>query len=152
MNKPKAPKDMSLGELLEEYKAERKCALCKYDQYCTTKEPLILGRTETIPSCMSGRIWMERKMNEPAPNPFTPDQIAWMRVEQQDAYFYAAMDYDGEIHLFGEEPEEDGTHWNRTDNYSGQSLGLYSWLKDFLTPGGPFLCFADYAPLEGADK
>ena len=132
MIKQKAPKDMTVEEFID--LVERRYG---------TKEPTNMS------------VWINTLRmiaDEPAPNPFTPDQIAWMRVEQQDAYFYAAMDYDGEIHLFGEEPEEDGTHWNRTDNYSGQSLGLYSWLKDFLTPGGSFLCFADYAPLEGADK
>ena len=141
-----------MAELLEQYKHDHNCARCKFDKYCERTEAPIIKSDESIPKCCTGRVWFEERIKEPAPNPFTPDQIAWMRVEQQDAYFYAAMDYDGEIHLFGEEPEEDGTHWNRTDNYSGQSLGLYSWLKDFLTPGGSFLCFADYAPLEGADK
>ena len=138
MIKTKAPKDMTGTELIDPIKS----LLLEFVDSGVYK----LVDMENIGEAI------EEFINQPEPNPFTPDQLAWMRVEQQDAYFYAAMDYDGEIHLFGEEPEEDGTHWNRTDNYSGQSLGLYSWLKDFLTPGGSFLCFADYAPLEGADK
>lgn len=145
----KAPKDMTLGELLEAYKLERRCGTCKYDQYCAGKAACILGRVDERPGCMGGRIWMERQMNEPAPNPFTPDQLAWMRIKQGEGYQYAAMDFDNEVRLFGEKPDNDGTHWNGQSGYIEQSIGLWSWMRGYLSSDDPEpLCFADYAPLE----
>lgn len=129
MNKPKAPKDMTAPEFVE---------------YLEKTRP-------SMP--MAERFVLRTALDEPAPSPFTPDQLAWMRIEQLDGFAYAAMDFDREVRLFGAKPENDGTHWNGQREYSEKSIGIYSWIGVFMTPDDPEpLCFADYAPLEGAEK
>ena len=86
---------------------------------------------------------------EPAPNPFTPDQLAWMRVEQRSGYNYAAIDFDGEVRLFEKKPMKDCTHWNKITGSNSKSNGKGSWLSKLLSvDDAEPLCFADYAPLE----
>ena len=129
MLKQKAPKDMTVEEFID--LVERRYG---------TKEPTNMS------------VWINTLRmiaDEPAPNPFAPDQLAWMRIKQGEGYRYAAMDFDNEVRLFGEKPDNDGTHWNGQSGYIEQSIGLWSWMRDYLSTDDPEpLCFADYAPLE----
>ena len=139
MIKQKAPKDMTAVEFVAMIEESGKSPLVsENDKFYTLR-------------------WIKNKLNEPAPNPFTPDQLAWLRIEQLDGFAYAAMDFDREVRLFGAKPENDGTHWNGQREYSEKSIGIYSWIGVFMTPNDPEpLCFADYAPLdspcEGGEK
>lgn len=127
----KAPKDMTAVEFVE-YLVSRK----------EDEKVLDVNVYYTLE-------FLKGRLNEPAPNPFTPDQLAWMRIKQGEGYQYAAMDFDNEVRLFGEKPDNDGTHWNGQSGYIEQSIGLWSWMRDYLSTDDPEpLCFADYAPLE----
>ena len=91
---------------------------------------------------------------EPAPNPFTDDQLAWMREEQRNGYNYAGFNCAGitfgeEVRLYEKKPMKDCTHWNQISGSNSKSAGKGSWLEKFLSASDPEpLCFADYAPLE----
>ena len=133
MIKQKAPKDMTVGEFL---------AFAK-DRYHATfpDDPVMTA------GFMFGLL--EDYASIPAPNPFTPDQLAWMRVEQRSGYNYAAIDFDGEVRLFQKKPMKDCTHWNKITGSNAKSNGKGSWLSKLLSIDDPDpLCFADYAPLE----
>lgn len=134
MIKPKAPKDMTATEFVEHLEL-------------VASREMLAKNTEGWAITLQG---IRRELSEPAPSPFTPDQLAWMRVEQLDGFAYAAMDFDREVRLFGAKPENDGTHWNGKRGYSEKSIGIYSWLGAHMIHDDPEpLCFADYAPLEG---
>lgn len=95
---------------------------------------------------------LEAELVEPAPNPFTEDQLAWMRVEQRNGYHYATIDRDGAIWNWEEKPERKDLVWRPNRN----GLKRYAhmrFLQRVLSWGDPEpLCFADYAPLpKGAD-
>ena len=130
MLKQKAPKDMTVEEFID--LVERRYG---------TKEPTNMS------------VWINTLRmiaDEPAPNPFTPDQIAWMREEQRSGYNYAAIDFDGEVRLFEKKPMKDCTHWNKITGSNSKSNGKGSALSKVLSVDDPKpLCFADYAPLEG---
>ena len=133
MLKQKAPKDMTAVEFVAhlEIIASREMLAKNLEGWAITLQGL------------------RKELSEPAPNPFTPDQLAWMRIKQGEGYRYAAMDFDNEVRLFGEKPDNDGTHWNGQSGYIEQSIGLWSWMRDYLSTDDPEpLCFADYAPLE----
>ena len=148
MNKPKAPKDMTMAELLEQYKHDHNCACCKFDKYCERTEAPIIKSGESIPDCCLGRVWFEERIKEPAPNPFTPDQIAWMREMQRSGYHYAAMDHTGITHVFGERPIQMSDYcWRNTDSI--QVFQAPKFIHGVLCVDDPEpLCFADFAPLE----
>ena len=93
--------------------------------------------------------FLHRRLKEPAPNPFTDDQLAWMREEQRNGYNYSAIDFDGEVRLFEKKPVKDCTHWNKITGSNSKSNGKGSALSKVLSVDDPEpLCFADYAPLE----
>lgn len=90
------------------------------------------------------------KLNDPAPNPFTPDQIAWMREEQRSGYNYAAMDEIGTIRCYMVRPYKKPESWtSRSFTHSTASDGFLSKCLSWDDPKP--LCFADYAPL-GKDE
>lgn len=147
MNKPKAPKDMTVTEFVD----------------------LVERRYATGTGCnMDAWIDMLRKIaEEPAPNPFTPDQIAWMREEQRNGMKYAAKDSDGIISVYTSKPqkvldafdeygEEPRPCWDLTgaqyyeNGDMAEDVTHVKFLFDALKweDEEPF-CFADYAPLEG---
>ena len=91
---------------------------------------------------------LRKELSEPAPNQFTPDQLAWMREEQRNGFNYAAIDFDGEVRLFERKPMKDCTHWNKNAGSNSKSNGKGSWLSKLLSVDDPEpLCFSDYAPL-----
>ena len=92
-------------------------------------------------------ITLDQVLNETVDWVFTPDQIAWMRVEQQIGYKYAAMDKDGSVYFYFSKPKKDkekGTWIINVDNesYSDPREGF---LRDTLswTDEEP-LCFVHY--------
>lgn len=148
MIKQKAPKDMTTAELLDEYKKEHRCEACKLDEFCAGKAPVIFNNGEFIPHCKEGRIWLECKMKEPAPNPFTPDQLAWMREMQRGGVNYATTTHSPTVDFFKDKPDRGSGYWATKigRDFSSRSTFLSSVL---LPEDSEPLCFADYAPLEG---
>ena len=97
--------------------------------------------------------WLKKVLLEPAPNPFTPDQLAWMREEQRAGYHYAAKDECGCkcVCCYIEKPTRDEIRlmWKSCDYYKKNAKPFF--LSRLLSWDDPEpLCFADYAPLEGA--
>lgn len=134
MIKQKAPKDMTVTEFVN--LVERRYAVgtgCNMDAWINT---------------------LRLMAEEPAPNPFTPDQLAWMREEQRNGFNYAGMNCAGitfgeAVELYEKKPMKDCTHWNKISGSKSKSGGEGSWLERFLSINDPEpLCFADYAPLE----
>ena len=133
MIKQKAPKDMTATEFVEHLEL-------------VASREMLAKNTEGWAITLQG---IRRELSEPAPNPFTPDQLAWMREEQRNGYNYAAIDFDGEVRLFEKKPMKDCTHWNKITGSNSKSNGKGSWLSNLLTVDDPEpLCFADFAPLE----
>lgn len=129
MIKQKAPKDMTVTEFVN--LVERRYAVgtgCNMDAWINTLRMIA---------------------EEPAPNPFTPDQLAWMREEQRNGYQYAAKDLDGNCYLFTHMPIKEGHNWEcekQDHHYSDRRDGFLEKVLSFYDPEP--LCFADYAPLE----
>lgn len=89
----------------------------------------------------------------PAPNPFTPDQLAWMRVEQMAGFLYSAVDRDGYISAYSYKPVKNKDDWGvsylRSHCFGNTSDKNPIFLEKFLScEDEEPLCFADYAPLE----
>lgn len=133
MIKQKAPKDMKATEFVAHL------------ELIASREMLSKG-TEGWAITLQG---LRKELSEPAPNPFTDDQLAWMREEQRNGYNYAAIDFDREVRLFEKKPMKDCTHWNKIVGSCSKSNGKGSSLSKILSVDDPEpLCFADYAPLE----
>ena len=91
--------------------------------------------------------WIKNKLNEPAPNPFTPDQLAWMREEQRAGYNYAAKDCNGYVYIHTSFPKRLDYTWDSISNKKTSAQRMF--LSNVLSWNDPEpLCFADYAPLE----
>ena len=129
MIKQKAPKNMTVDEFID-----------LVEKRYGTKEP-----TNTS-------IWINTLRmiaGEPAPNPFKPDQLAWMRIMQEMKFFYAVAGSDGSICLTEQKPVRDNNkNWLVSASY-------YTWfrkgifLENYISFDDPEpLCFAEYAPLE----
>ena len=129
MLKQKAPKDMTVEEFID--LVERRYG---------TKEPTNMS------------VWINTLRmiaDEPAPNPFAPDQLAWMREEQRNGYRYAASDRDRNCYLFTHKPIKEDHCWElekQDHHYSDRRDGFLESILSFDDPEP--LCFADYAPLE----
>lgn len=82
---------------------------------------------------------------EPAPNPFTPDQLAVMREFQRDGLNYAARDKNGFAHVFYDKPCKTSTHWDSERDYFEEVVNFISEAASW--EDAEPLCFADYAPL-----
>ena len=123
----KAPKDMTVSEFID-----------LVEKRYHTEEPTNMNAWINTLRLIA---------SEPAPNPFTPDQLAWMREMQRGEINYAAMDYDKVI-FFKEKPNRTNGYW-ATPRGRGFVSGS-TFLSKFLSPDDPEpLCFADCAPLEG---
>ena len=139
MIKPKAPKDMTATEFVEHLEL-------------VASREMLAKNTEGWAITLQG---IRRELSEPAPNPFTPDQLAWMREEQRNGFNYAGMNCAGitfgeAVELYEKKPMKDCTHWNKISGSNSKSSGNGSWLERFLSIDDPEpLCFADYAPLGG---
>ena len=136
MIKQKAPKDMTAVEFVAHL------------EMIASKE-MLAKNLEGWSITLQG---LRKELSEPAPNPFTPDQLAWMREEQRSGYKYAAIDFDGEVRFFDQRPMRDCTHWNKVTGSESKTVIRIPWLAGLLSVNDEEpLCFADYAPLEGAD-
>lgn len=129
MIKQKAPKDMTVSEFIDLI-AKRYLVGngCNMDHWINTLRMIA---------------------EEPAPNPFTPDQLAWMREEQRNGYQYAAKDLDGNCYLFTHMPIKEDHNWEcekQDHHYSDRRDGFIEKILSFYDPEP--LRFADYAPLE----
>ena len=127
----KAPKDMTAVEFVEYLIARKK-----------DEKVLDVNVYYTLE-------FLKGRLNEPALNPFTPDQLAWMREEQRNGYRYAARDRDGNCYLFTQKPIKEDRCWElekQDHRYSDRRDGFLEKILSFDDPEP--LCFADYAPLE----
>ncbi len=87
---------------------------------------------------------------EPAPNPFTEDQLATMRELQISGFKYAAADSDLDIFAYRYKPRKSraGNEWLIEEDEADFALLPLSFLQSVLSPNDQEpLCFADYAPL-----
>lgn len=136
MNKPKAPKDMTAPEFVD--------YLQKRVHERVTDKTLINDGSMTAAFIVA---FAKGLLSEPAPNPFTPDQVATMREIQRNGFDYAAKDKDGDVWIYRETPYKTDIEWLTKCNYEKDVFNIFdgvtSW--DDTEP----LCFADYAPLEG---
>ena len=126
----KAPKDMTAVEFVEYLIARKK-----------DEKVLDVNVYYTLE-------FLKGRLNEPAQNPFTPDQLAWMREEQRNGYRYAARDRDGNCYLFTQKPIKEDRCWGlekQDHRYSDRRDGFLEKILSFDDPEP--LCFADYAPL-----
>lgn len=133
MIRQKAPKDMTATEFVGhlELVASREMLAKNLEGWAITLQGL------------------RKELSEPAPNPFTPDQLAWMREEQRNGYRYAARDRDGNCYLFTQKPIKEDHCWElekQDHRYSDRRDGFLEKILSFDDPEP--LCFADYAPLE----
>lgn len=132
MIRQKAPKDMTATEFVAhlEIVASREMLTKNLEGWAITLQGL------------------RKELLEPAPNPFTPDQLAWMRVEQEDNGFkYAAMNEPGIVSFFRDKPTRNINYWGTA--YGSAKRSSTSFLVRMFSENDeePF-CFADYAPLE----
>ena len=97
--------------------------------------------------------FLKAKLAEPAPNPFTEDQLAWMREEQRTGFMFAWSDAKGYIWCSAATPSEKVVETGGWECAGCHGAGMGSFLRGLLSPDDPEpLCFADYAPLpKGAD-
>ena len=137
MLKQKAPKDMTAVEFVAhlEIIASREMLAKNLEGWAITLQGL------------------RKELSEPAPNPFTPDQLAWMRVEQiYRKINYAACENNGTIVFFEDKPNKSMVaegRWASRLGYREVVASQYAFLADVLSPDDTEpLCFADYAPLE----
>ena len=138
MNKPKAPRDMSVEAFIDlvekRYHAEE-------------------------PTNMNAWINTLRMIaEEPAQNPFTPDQLATMRELQRNGFGYAAKDPCDTVFAYENEPEQDEDGYWTAEKTGGNCIKLpFEFLAEALdSEDKKSFCFADYAPLdspcEGGEK
>lgn len=135
MKKPIAPKDMTFKEGIAEFRK-------RYEK-----------KEFSLPIEFFLRK-MEEMLVEPAPNPFTHDQLAYLRERQRSGLNYAAKDGNGVAYEYQKRPCKSAT--GRTwSSYEGETVRMRDkeFLVDFLSCSDeePF-CYADYAPLEEGEK
>ena len=133
MIKQKAPKDMTISELLELIDSGRTAGL------------------GSLVSHWSGTLRIISRI--PAPNPFTEDQIAVMRELQRNGMNYAAKDLCGEYWGFNQKPTKLTNGWSdggaEDNDWFPTDITHLRFICDVLSWDDPEpLCFADYAPLE----
>ena len=134
MIKPKAPKDMMAEEFIN-FAQER---------YEST--PKNAGSDGMLSSVYMFELLREY-LTLSAMNPCTPDELAWMRVEQKDGWNYAAMDWNKSVYLYIKKPKRHGDNW-QAEKCGEHKLMDNRFLSNCLNRGDQEpLCFADYAPL-----
>ena len=136
----KAPKDMTAVEFVE-YLVSRK----------EDEKVLDVNVYYTLE-------FLKGRLNEPAPNPFTENQIAVMLEYQKDGYKYAAKSSSGVVCVFKDKPcrvllhanpvtrETFGSWVTRESPFEVTSFEFLKKVTNWSDPEP--LCFADYAPLE----
>lgn len=88
-------------------------------------------------------------LNKPAPNPFTPDQLAWMREEQKSGFEYAWCDKKGYVWCSAALPSTGIIETGGWECAGCHGVGMGSFLRRMLSSDDSEpLRFADYAPLE----
>lgn len=126
MIKQKAPKDMTATEFVGhlELVASREMLAKNLEGWAITLQGL------------------RKELSEPAPNPFTDDQLAWMREMQRMGFNYATQEgSQGFCYIYERNPKTDLGYFSR--------VGRLSFLSKCLVADDPEpMCFADYAPLE----
>jgi len=126
MIKQKAPKDMTATELVNH----------------------LIDRLRELGIEAFSESGLLYELNRPAPNPFTPEEIEYMKfLQSQLGYSYAAMLGEG-VFFFDGHPLK-----LRTDKWKEYAMGRSYSLKCFLRrvlpkDGSDCICLADYAPLE----
>ena len=92
-------------------------------------------------------------LKKPAPNPFTPDQLAVLRELQRNGFGYAAKDPCDTVFAYENEPEQDEEGYWTAEKVGGNYIELpFEFLAEALdSEDKKPLCFADCAPLEGAE-
>ena len=131
MIKQKAPKDMTATEFVEHLEL-------------VASREMLAKNTEGWAITLQG---IRRELSEPAPNPFTPDQLAWMREEQRAGYNYAAKDCNGYVYIHTSFPQRLDYTWGSISTKKTSAQRMF--LSNVLSWNDPEpLCFADYAPLE----
>ena len=125
MINPKSPKDLTVSEFIN----------------------LVEKRYHTAePTNMNAWINTLRMIaNEPAPDPFTLDQLAVFRELQRDGYLYAAKDWNGLMYVYRERPSRHGDNWEANGGHLRIEFDFIDAIisHDDSEP----LCFSDYAPI-----
>ncbi len=132
MIKQKAPKDMTAVEFVEYLIARKK-----------DEKVLDVNVYYTLE-------FLKGRLNEPAQNPFTPDQLAWMRETQRSGYCFVAMDTGGNIWCYATKPFKSFDSWEEKEpDRFPIEITQFMFFDKFLSWDDPEpICFADYAPLE----
>ena len=136
MIKRKAPKDMSSSEFVDYVEAHLKKNLedINGNVFDETVEREIVD-------------FLRERLEEPAPNPFTPDQIAVMRELQKSGYLYVAQDFNDEIYAYTDLPKKTDFSWTCD---KGMMEANFAFLKETLCwQDEKPLYLPDYAPLDG---
>lgn len=107
MIKPKAPKDMTATEFVDFAK----------DRYDATLKTLQSNQFMTADFFFG---LLKEYASIPAPNPFTPDQIAWMREMQKAEYHYAAKDENLKVYCYEKKPSKTSDIW-KAENFINMS-------------------------------
>lgn len=135
MIKPKAPKDMMAEEFVN-FAQER---------YEST--PKNAGSDGMLSSVYMFELLREY-LTLSAMNPFTPDQLSWMREEQKSGFEYAWCDKKGYVWCSAAQPSVGVIETGGWECAGCHGVGLGSFLQRILSADDPApLCFADFAPL-----
>jgi len=134
MIKQKAPKDMTATEFVEHLEL-------------VASREMLAKNTEGWAITLQG---LHKELSEPAPNPFTPDQLAWMRETQRSGYCFVAMDTGGNIWCYATKPFKSFDSWEEKEpDRFPIEITQFMFFDKFLSWDDPEpICFADYAPLE----
>ena len=125
MIKQKAPKDMTATEFVEGFIA-------------------FMNKRDTT-------IYDEENLRDylsmPAPNPFTPDQLATMREYQRSGMNYVANNSGVALLFYKTKPYLEDNVWRPSEKFVMSKKPSLSFLGTSLGYN-EVICFADYAPLE----
>lgn len=86
-------------------------------------------------------------LTKPAPNPFTPDQLAVMREYQRSGINYVANNNNLALLFYKDRPYIESCVWKPVGGLIMTIKPSHSFLGSALCER-EVLCFADYAPLE----
>ena len=91
--------------------------------------------------------FIKDRLNEPAPNPFTPDQLAVMREHQRNGINFAVNNSGFSLLFYKKKPYIENNVWKPLDGFVTSIKPSISFLGAALEIN-EVICFADYAPLE----
>ena len=91
--------------------------------------------------------FLHRRLKEPAPNPFTPDQLAVMREHQRNGINFAVNNSGFSLLFYKKKPYIENNVWKPLDGFVTSIQPSISFLGAALEIN-EVICFADYAPLE----